>query len=376
MRNFKLKKSISIPLIIILIMIVLNIIARLSKVFSDFYVRNVFPYLSNVFSFISGVFSFSVGEVMIKLAILIVVISIPLGIVLFIRKKNLRLKIVQSYISGYLWILAYILSTETLNCFIMYQCTPFSQVYFSESERSRKQIVQLYEILVNNTNELAEQVQRDENGHFTLTCDVKKEAKIAMKNISEEYPQLKGYYPDPKPVNSAYIMSQMSILGIYFPFSLEANYNPEVYDCNIPNTLCHEFTHLKGIIHEDEAGFFAFLASTQSDNIEFQYSGYLNALEYVNNEIYKNNITEAYEISDRISQYTAQDLYTFVPEEYWEESEEKLIPDMMSDVISTETINEISDKVTDTSLKINGVEDGIQSYSRIVNLLLDYYFAE
>lgn len=367
----KIKKSvavsIAVPIAIIIIMLLLNLTARLSTGFSDFYVRNIFPFFSNIFSFISGIFPFSVGEIFIFLFIIIAVTGIPLFIVLMIKKKNKRADIIKAYFSVYLSILAFILSTETLNCFIMYQATPFSQVYFNQSERSREQLVELYEILIDKANTLAEKVQRDDEGNFKITCQLDEEAKKAMKKMGEIYPQFKGYYPRPKPVFCSYIMSQTRTLGVYFPFTMEANYNPSVYDCNLPNTICHEFSHLKGIIHEDEAGFFAFLASTQSDNTEFQYSGYLNALEYVNNEIYKNNISEAFEISQKISEKTSCDLYKFVPEKFWEENKEK-------EIISSETVGKVSDSFTDTNLKINGVEDGIQSYSRIVNLLLDYYF--
>ncbi len=363
------KRAICIPAVIIPFTLLVNLIARLSTGFSDFYVRNIFPFFSNIFSFISGIFKFSLGEVFLIFLALIIIIGIPAFIITLIIKKNSRNKIIKIYLACALSLLAFALTTETFNCFIMYQATPFSEIYFNQSERSREQITELYSILVDKTNSLAEQVERDSDGNFIITCNLADEAKRSMKKMGEKYPQFKGYYPDPKPIKASYIMSQTRTLGVYFPFTMEANYNPSVYECNLPNTICHEFSHLKGVIREDEAGFFAFVASTQSDNIEFQYSGYLNALEYVNNEIYKNNISEAYEISSKISAETSQDMYKFVPEEFWEENKEK-------EIVSSETVGKVSDSFTDTNLKINGVEDGIQSYSRIVNLLLDYYFGE
>lgn len=361
------KKSFIISGAIIIFCLLVNITARLWTGFADFYVRNIFPFFSNIFSFISGLFSFSVGEVFLFLLAIFIIIGIPAIFVILIRSKNSRKKVLKIYTSIALFIITFAVFSETFNCFIMYQCTPFSNVYFNESERSREQLTELYSVLVDETNKLAEQVKRDSEGNFKITCDMNEEAKKAMKKMGEKYPQFKGYYPDPKPIKTSYIMSQTRTLGIYFPFTMEANYNPSVYESNLPNTVCHEFSHLKGIILEDEAGFFAFVACIQSDNIEIQYSGYLNALEYVSNEIYKNNISEAFEISQKISEKTSQDMYKFVPEEFWEENKDK-------EIISSETIGKVSDNFTDTNLKINGVEDGIQSYSRIVNLLLDYYF--
>lgn len=360
------KKRYSIPLIIAVLMLILNIIARFSTSFADFYVTKIFPYISNIFSFISGLLPFSLGEFMIIAAIILVVAGMPLFVVLMIIKKGSRRKIAGAFTSVLLWISVYIFTTETLNCFIMYQCTPFSERYFKSQQHTRNEITELYKTLIEESNRLAEEVKRDEKGNFVLSGDTDAFAKTAMKNAAEEYPQLKGYYPDAKPIMSSYFMSQSGLLGIYFPFSLEANYNDDMYTVNLPNTLCHEYAHLKGVIQEDEAGFIAFIASTSSDSTDFQYSGYLNALEYVHNEIYRKNISEAYYLTDTISPNVINDWFTFLPDDYWEENEEK-------EIISTETIDTISSAATDTTLKINGVEDGIESYSRIVNLLLDYY---
>ncbi len=364
------KKRYAFPIIIISAMIILNIAAVFSRQFADFYVMNIFPHISDIFSFISGIFPFSVGEVLIILGIVLVLVGIPLFAILIIFGKNFRKKTCGIYSTVFLWILTFIMTTETLNCFIMYRCTPFSERYFPTSEEhTRSELTELYGILIKECNTLSQQVQRDENNMFVLTADVDIYAKEAMKKAAEKYPQLKGYYPDAKPIASSYFMSQSSLLGIYFPFTLEANYNDDMYKVNLPNTMCHEYAHLKGIIQEDEAGFIAFIASTNSDNPDFRYSGYLNALEYVHNEVYKNNIDEAFSLSDTIADEVKNDWFRLVADDYWEENEEK-------EIIATETIDAVSDAATDTTLKINGVEDGIESYTRIVNLLLDYYFSE
>lgn len=362
------KKRFAIPLIILAVMIIINIISWLCTPFSDFYVMHIFPYISNVLSFLSGLLPFSLGELMITVGILLVILGIPFFAVLIIVKRNSRRQISGVFASAVLWIVAFIVTTETLNCFIMYHCTPFSERYFSAGrEHTRSQLTELYGILIEEANGLAGEVARDGNGSFILTDDIDACAKTAMKKAAEQYPQLSGYYPDAKAIYFSYFMSQSGLLGIYFPFSLEANYNADMCEINLPNTICHEYSHLKGVIQEDEAGFIAFIASTGSESADFRYSGYLNALEYVHNQIYKNGISEAYYLTDTISDEVKCDWFKFLPETYWEDNKEK-------EIISTETVDTISSAATDTSLKMNGVEDGIESYSRIVNLLLDYYF--
>lgn len=356
-----------IPAGVILLMVLLNIIARLSRGFSDFYVTKIFPVFSNVFSFISGIFPFSVGEVMIILLILLIITGLPLTAVLLIIKKGKRRMISGIAALSALWILAYICTTETLNCFIMYQCTPFSERYLSHKEHTRSELIELYSILIDKSNELALQVPRDEDGRFYMTCNVDKEARKAMKRAAKDYPQLSGYYSQAKPISFSYFMSQAGLSGIYFPFSFEANYNDDMVRTNLPDTICHEYAHLKGIIQEDEANFIGFAASIGSDNVEFRYSGYLSALEYVHNQIYKYDISEAYYLDDELLPEVRADWFRFLPDDYWEKNRKK-------EIISTDTVSSVSETALDTNIKMNGREEGTESYSHVVNLLLDYSF--
>ncbi|MBR4361573.1 MAG: DUF3810 family protein, partial [Ruminococcus sp.] len=150
-------------------MALLNIAARLSTGFSDFYVLHIFPVLSTPFAFISGLLPFSLGEVMIVLLLLIIALGIPALIILLIIKKEKCRFIGSIAVLTAIWTVTYILVTETLNCFIMYQCTPFSGRYLSHKEHTRSELVELYGILIEKSNELAVQVPRDEKGRFFIT---------------------------------------------------------------------------------------------------------------------------------------------------------------------------------------------------------------
>ena len=56
----------------------------------------------------------------------------------------------------------------------------------------------------------------------------------------------------------------------------------------------------------------------------------------------------------------------FVTQEEWERINKKAILD-------TEVVDKVSDVFVDANLKLNGVWDGKLSYSRVVELLLQYY---
>lgn len=362
------KKRYSIPLIIIGLMVIVNVISRLSRGFSDFYVEKIFPYISSAVSFVTGVFPFSLGEMLTAAAVVLVIVGIPLFLILIIFGKGKRRKIAAFAGTLALWILCYITTTETMNCFIMYQCTPLAEKCFPDArEHTDEDLARLYSELIKECNALAKEVPRDKNGCFMLTCDFKKEAKTAMKNAADKLsPQLKGYYPNPKPIQFSYFMSQSHLTGIYLPYTIEANYNDDMIRANLPSTVCHELAHLKGFIQEDEANFISFVAAAGSDNVEFRYSGYLDALEYVHNAVWDNNVEEAFPMSDEISEEVLSDWFRFMPENYWEENAAK-------EVISTETVSEASTAAIDTNIKMNGRDDGIKAYGMVVDLLLDYY---
>ena len=370
----RLKKN-SIALIAVFgICILLNVLARLIPGFADVYLEYVFPIFNNTFGRLLSPIPFSVGEILILIALIGLPLSVILYIVLMIIKKGRRKRVSHIYFKIVAWCVAYVMVTETLNCFIMYQCSTFaSKNGISEDSYTVAQLLDLYEALAEKTNEASSQIQRDENGAFILTADLSETAKENLLALSDRYPMLDGFYTNPKPVINSYFMSQQYLMGIYFPFTLEANYNHLMYDSNKPCTVTHELVHTQGIILEDEANFIAFLACSESENAEYRYSGYLSALKYVMNKSFDAvaNMEDSYK--ERYNDITYSIDYNIWVDiqgnqDYWEsvqEEDEGLLP--------SEVVDEIGNDFLDANLKFNGVEDGRQSYGRMVDLLLNYY---
>jgi hypothetical protein len=210
------------------------------------------------------------------------------------------------------------------------------------------------------------QVPHDEHGNVVFKGNMQETAIRAMRNISDDYPRLSGYYVTPKALYFSDFMCQQYMQGYYFPFSVEANYNNVMYVMNKPFTMCHELSHTKSYIMEDEANFLAYLGCTNSEDEVFEYSGYIGILNYVNNEFYNNVTKEEYESHVKLSDKVKTD-NIFLTKESWDKVEENA-------VLSTETVKQAADTFVDTTLKVNGIDDGIASYSRVVELLLmDYY---
>lgn len=380
---------------IFLLIVVLNLLPWKSRTFSDWYIANIFPLWVSTYGRLTGLFAFSVGEWLVVAGIILVIVAVlllPVAAVALVfrildRKKEaslrrmsrLRFRIGRYYLF-FAWVLLIVCLIMTLNCFILYHGTTFAQTYFVEDANvyDTDHLVALWNRIATQMNELSLQVERDENGRIVYpgsvrsdgsSCDMNDKAIECMQKLGEVYPQLQGFYPRPKPMFFSDLMCQEYIEGYYFPFSMEANYNDVMYIMNKPGSMCHELAHLRGYIQENEASFVSYMACVESDDIYFQYSGYLGVLYYVLKELnyaanHEPDFEEKYELV-KLSAQIAED-NTFVMQEDWDRIEKEAL-------FSTETMNAFSDAFIDTTLKVNGVSDGKHSYGRVVRLLLIYY---
>lgn len=362
------KRNIILFLLIAALLILVNILAWASSSFCDFYIAHIFPVWVNTYGRFMGMFPFSVGEFML-VAGCILVAGILSAALCCIWKKT------RGICCGYLrfcaWVTLVVCVVMTLNCFILYHASTFSEKYMgalpASDEFTFEELIAVRNLVVEKCNELSLQMERDAAGSILYDKDVEEEAIYAMRNMGQTFPQLDGYYPRPKKLLTSDFFCQQYMQGYYFPFSMEANYNTVMCFMNKPATLCHELSHLRGYIYEDEANFIAFLACISSGDVVYEYSGYLSVLYYLDNDFFYGvgGDAERYLQQPRITELVHED-NTFVSDEEWERINGKALVD-------TEVVKEVSDNLVDTTLKLNGVADGKFSYSRVVRLLLQYY---
>ena len=358
-----------IPYIIIVFALFLNILARTSVKFSDFYVVHIYPHIVNTYGRLTSLFPFSVGEIMLYVAAFMVIDLFICGFICLFWDK-IR-KFYRCYIKFCLWLAAIFFLIMTTNCFILFHTSPITEFYTigkgEEREFGREEISKLRDYIVTNANELAEKLDRDEQGYLIYEGDMGKQAIYEMKRLGEKFDRLKGFYPRPKPFLLSNFFSQQHMMGYFFPFSMEANYNARMYIVNKPVTMCHELAHVKGFLFEDEANFIAYLAGTGSDDEFFRYSAYLSVLHFVERDFLASigNDPETYRKHPAISEFVRRDNIFLTPEA-WEQVEKNA-------VFSTDLVREISKEVLEVNLTLNGVSDGTLSYGRVVKLLLKYY---
>lgn len=358
-------------MIVFLLVIAVNAAARVSTPAVDWYRRFIFPLWTNTLARVMSVFPFSVGEVLIYAGIfvlLLVVLFTLLGL-LVRRETGRRAQKIKRTRNGLyqfvIWVLLWVALTETLNCFVLYHTTTVEEAYYHNKTYGTEELLALYTECVNQANALSGEMKRDAAGDVVYEGELYAACKRAMQQLGDTFPYLAGYYPNPKKILFSDFMSQQYLCGIYFPFTLESNYNATMYPMNDAATICHEFSHLKGIIREDEANYFGFLACIGSKDAYLQYSGYLSVLNYVAAEVKRTTTKDERKGLPKVDDAVISDI-VFLKKEEWDRVEQKA-------VVSTKTVNKATNTFLESNLKANGVSDGMVSYSRVVRLLLDYY---
>lgn len=370
----KKKWKLLIPVLLILSSLLLNLAGWMSSSFCNCYLKYIFPVWVGTYGRITGIFPFSVGEVMLYLAVALTaffLIWALLRVLIHSLLPEREGKIFRCYGTVYLWIAGIVCIVMTLNCFLLYHVSPINERYAvganSKEKYGVEEIAALRDYVVERANELSVIIKRDENGNLLYEGDMKQEAKKQMQRLGVSYQDLEGYYPAPKPLANSAFFSQQYIMGYYFPFSMEANYNDIMCEINMPAVMCHELSHLKGFIREDEANFIGYLACVDSQDDFFRYSAYLSVIAYLDRDFLKalGSDGEEYLAHPSIEEQVYAD-QRFLTQETWDMVEEKAFFD-------TRTVKAASNAFTETTLVLNGVEDGKISYSRVVDLLLQYY---
>jgi hypothetical protein len=152
-------------------------------------------------------------------------------------------------------------------------------------------------------------------------------------------------------------LRRLGISGIYNPFTGEANIEPSSGALSGTFTMAHEMAHAMGVTREGEANFAAYLALRRSNEPLLRYSAAYFLWRYV-----------ASDVRDLLSEEDQVKLASAIPEELmidrraiWKRHarHEPVFP-------------ELSERLNDQYLKLQGVRAGTDDYNAFVGLYLSY----
>ena len=342
--------------------------------FAEWYSENIYPAFVDSIGRLWGIFPFSVSELVLYILIAAFVLSLAVMVTKSVKsmkeKKKFRRQSTDTAVSSGAapaaasWLSCVLLAAGilaflyTICCGINYHRRSFSEEEGIVTYRyTAEELKDVCLWLTEEVNALSDEVDRGSSGVMTLEAPEGEGAVEAMHELAEEFPALEGYYPQPKKLLVSEILSYQGLTGIYSPFTVEANYNGDMTAYNIPFTTCHELSHLRGFMQEEEANFIAFLACIGSERTDFQYSGYLSGWVYCMNALYRADRESWQEVRPLLAEEAEPDLEA--DSAFWDAYEGR--------------ISETADKINDTYLKVNGQADGVRRYSRMVDLIVAYF---
>lgn len=323
--------------------------------YSDKLYRLIIATLTSISKFIP----FSISEIIVIILSILAIFYILKAIAE--KYKNKKKFLFKNFILRILSITAVIYFLFNILWGFNYYRYPYSIISgLGSNIKDYKDLEGLCLELIKNTNKYRKNILEDSNGVMKLGKGkeyVLTHASIGFEIISSSYPFLTGNYGRAKGIKLSLPMSYTGITGFYFPYTGEANVNLMTPDSLFPATVCHELSHQRGFAREDESNYIAYISCINHTDDDFKYSGYLLALINVLGPLRMHDSDAYKELITLIDSGVKRDINYL--NTFWDKYEGP--------------ITKISDRINDIYLKSNNQPLGVESYGRMVDLLiLDY----
>lgn len=322
------------------------------------YSQSLYRWLIQPLSQVTGIIPFSLAEFIVVFVVLLCIYKVLRAMPRLVKKPK---ESMSSCLKGAPRLaLALVMVYVAFNMVwgLNYNRLSFSEISgLDVAPASVDELEELALVLAERANSLREQVEEDDRGVMVLPQGVWEMLARTDKgyyNAAELYPELGGSFGKPKGVLLSRYWSYTGIGGVYFPFTAEANVNIDMPHFMLPSTATHEMAHQRGFAREDEANYIAYLTSIMHPDHDFQYSGTMLALTHTMNALARYDVEAYKEVRSNYAPGVNRDLQDW--QDYWQRF--------------SGPVEQASNRINNSYLKANRQEDGVQSYGRMIDLLL------
>ncbi|NCP51134.1 MAG: DUF3810 domain-containing protein [Flavobacteriales bacterium] len=319
----------------------------------SYYSNGMYPYISKVFRFTLGWISFSFGDVMYAFAIIYMV--------RWLYKNIKRVKTdTKAWLVEVFSAIAIIYFAFHLFWGLNYYRLPLYKSLGLNSEYTTEQLIEVTKKLIEKSNAIHSNIIK--NDTVPITIPYSKSSILNMvpqgyKNLEKEYPHLEY---SPKSIKKSLFsvpLTYMGFSGYLNPLTNESQVDALIPVYIFPTTATHEVAHQLGYAAENEANFIGCLAAINHDDVYFKYSGYTFALRFCLNEIYRRDEV----LFDTITKTVHKGILKNYEEmrTFWEGYKNPAEP--------------IFKKTYSSYLKANKQAKGMESYSYVVALFVNYF---
>jgi Protein of unknown function (DUF3810) len=341
------------PLFLLFQIIFLKILVFFPDVVEQIYSNGLYQFISKLLRISLGKIPFSVGDCLYAVLIFLILKWF------WNARKSWRFDWKNNFLKVLSCISVFYFCFHLLWAFNYYRQPLFEKMKI-ERKYSDADLLDFTQKLILKTNGIQYKIAKKDSLKVTTPYSQNQIFEMNLngyKNLSKQYSFFDYKNESVKKSLFSLPLAYMGFGGYLNPFTNEAqvNYLGPMY--SFPMTTNHEMAHQLGYASESECNFIGFLASTKNDNLYVKYSGYSLALRYC---------LANWQIRDKkIAKALRKTIHSGILKNYQE-----------SDAFwqQYETPIETGFKVFyDNFLKLNHQKDGLESYSKFVDLMVNYY---
>ena len=347
------KRNYILPLFLIFQIIFLKIISFFPNVIERFYSNGMYTFISKITRTVFGQIPFSIGDILYLVLILWILKC------LYKSRTSWKLNFKNTFLN-FLSFLSILYFAFHLLWGLNYYRVPLFKKMNLKKEYSEADLLQFTDKLITKTNAIQFQITHNKNLKVQVPLSQDSLFKMAQNgydNLAIEYSFFKYKIPSIKKSLFSLPLTYMGFGGYLNPFTNEAQVNYKVPIDGFAMVVNHEMAHQMGYASESECNFIGFLASVKNDNLYFKYADYSLALKYSLKNI------EALQ-GDKVKVY-------------FDKINSGIIKNYKDDKLFWQSYHTFIDVgfelFYDTFLKLNQQQDGLESYSKFIDLLINYY---
>lgn len=347
------KSKYILPIFLIFQILFLQMIAYFPPIIERFYSNGVYPKIAMFSRLFLGEIPFSVGDCLYSILIFYILIW-------FFKNKNTwkinwkhNILKVLSFVSVFYFLFHFLWAFNYLR-------EPLFEKMNIKKEYSDADLLIFTQKLIDKTNAIQFQITNNKDSKVVNPYSQKKLFEMSQNgydNLKKEYAFFEYQHPSIKKSLFSLPLTYMGFGGYLNPFTNEAQVNDKLPMYGFPMVVCHEMAHQMGYGSESECNFIGYLACIKNNDLYFQYSAYVMTLRYCLHAIEEQNNGKLKPILNQINPGILANFKE--SETFWE---------------NYETPIETGFKIFyDNYLKMNQQKDGLESYSKFLDLLINYY---
>jgi hypothetical protein len=332
---------------------VVKFIGRYPQFVEDNYSNGLYPIVSSMERYIFGWLPFSFGDLVYAGAIIIIIRWLVLNLRRFFKDTKR-------------WF-AEVFSVATIIYFAFhffwgmnYYRQPLHVTLAINDEYSTDELLSLTDRLITKVNGIQLELAETDSTKVVMPYtkgEMLKRSPEGYKILQEKYPHLEYHPRSVKRSLFSVPLTYMGFSGYLNPLTNEAQVDGLIPPYKFPTTTCHEIAHQLGYAAENEANFIGGLAAIHNKDRHFQYSGYAFSLRHCLNEIYRRDEKLFEQYIEKVNKGVLKN-YQEV-RDFWESYRNPTEP--------------LFKATYGAYLQSNNQEGGIESYSYVVALLVNYY---